>query len=416
MRVVGRRLEIGAAFLAIVLVVGCGQPAPPASVSGARLVLMNLTDSSTGFGLALTDHLLAEPNAGNVFISPLSATLALSMAASAAHGDTRAAMLTALGLDPAVDPSAQAKLTIDRLMQSDANAQLELAQAVWAQNGLALNPAYVARLRSDYQAQLANLDFTSPGAPKVVNDWVDKATHHKIAQLVDRFDPQTVAYLVNATYFHALWATEFTPAPEQGSFTTFSGGSVGVEMMERGHGVTNVVTPDYEAVLLPYKGGRFSMVVLLPSKVLAPSEFSQFLTPATWNQVVSAFHAGVGPSLGGGACVRKQVGPNFGVDCDGGLVMPKFTLDYSADLLPVLRKMGMPVGDLPDICSGCFISRVVQKTHLEVDEKGTSAAAATGVDVILSARMPTVVDHPFALALIDNASDAPLFLGVIGNL
>jgi serpin B len=377
---------------------------------------MNLTDSSTGFGLALTDRLLAEPTADNVFISPLSATLALSMAASAAHGDARAAMLTALGLDPTVDPSAQAKMTIERLMQSDANAQLELAQAVWAKDGLTLDPAYVARLRSDYEAQLANLDFTSPGAPKVVNDWVDNATHHKITQLVGVFDPATVAYLVNATYFHALWATEFKPSTEQGSFTTFSGGSVGVEMMERGHGVTSVVAPDYEAVLLPYKGGRFSMVVLLPRKVLAPAEFSRFLSLATWNQVLSAFHDGVGPSLGSATCARKQVGPNSGVDCDGGLVMPKFTMDYSAELLPVLQKLGMPAGELTDICSGCFISSVVQKTHLEVDEKGTSAAAATGVAVATSLRLPIVVDHPFALALIDNGSDAPLFLGVIGSL
>lgn len=412
----GGRHELGAAMLIIVLAAGCGQSGSPPSGNAVHPVLMNLTDSSTGFGLALTDRLLAEPNAGNVFISPLSATLALGMAASAAHGDTRAAMLTALGLDPATDPSTQAKLTIDRLMQSDANAQLELAQAAWAKAGLSLDPAYVARLRTDYQAQLANLDFTSPGAPKVVNDWVDNATHHKINQLVDTFDPATVAYLVNATYFHALWATEFKASTEQGSFTTFSGAAVGVEMMERGHGVTNVVAPEYEAVLLPYKGGRFSMVVLLPRKVLAPAEFSRFLTRATWNQVLSAFHDVVGPSLGGGTCVRKSVGPNSGVDCDAGLVMPKLTLDYSAELLPVLQKMGMPVGELTDICSGCFISRVVQKTHLEVDEKGTSAAAATGVGVALSLRLPIVVDHPFALALIDNASDAPLFMGVIGSL
>jgi serine protease inhibitor len=410
------RHGIGAAFLIVILAAGCGPLAFPPSGSPVHPVLMNLTDSSTGFGLALADRLLAEPNAENVFISPLSATLALSMAASASHGDTRAAILTALGLDPAVDPSAQAKLTIDRLMQSDANAQLELAQAVWAQQGLVLDPAYVARLRSDYRAQLANLDFTSSGAPKVVNDWVDSATHHKITQLVDRFDPGTVAYLVNATYFHALWATEFKASTEQGSFTTFSGALVGVEMMERGHGVTNVFAPDYEAVLLPYKGGRFSMVILLPRKVLAPAEFSKFLTSATWNQVLSAFHDAVGPWLGGGTCVRKEVGTNFVIDCDGGLVMPKFTLDYTAELLPLLQKMGMPVGELTDICRGCFISRVVQKTHLEVDEKGTSAAAATGVGVTLSARIPIVVDHPFALALIDNASDAPLFLGVIGSL
>src|SRR5712692_2305933 len=199
----GGRRGIAASILAAILIAGCGQHEVSLPV---RAVSMNLTDSSIGFGLELTDRLLAKPQAGNVFISPLSATLALSMAASAARGATRASIMATLGLDPALDPSSQAKLTIDRLMQSDENAQLELAQAVWAQKGLKMNPAYVAQLRDAYRAQIASLDFNSPNAPKVVNDWVDNATHHKIPNLVDRFDPETVAYLVNATYFHALWA------------------------------------------------------------------------------------------------------------------------------------------------------------------------------------------------------------------
>jgi serpin B len=96
--------------------------------------------------------------------------------------------------------------------------------------------------------------------------------------------------------------------------------------------------------------------------------------------------------------------------------MPKFKLDYKAELLPELVAMGMEVGDFPDICGGCFLSDVVQKTYLEVDEKGTTAAAATGGAMLSSARTPTVIDRPFALGLIDNASNAPLFLGVVGNL
>jgi serine protease inhibitor len=409
----GGRRGIGAAFLAVVLLAGCGESeswSPPKAVS------MKLTDSSTGFGLRLTDRLLAEPGAGNVFISPLSATLMLSMAADASYGATRASILTTLGLDPTVDPSAEAKLTIDRLAQSDSNAQLELAQAVWAQQGLALNPAYVGRLRSDYRAQIASLDFTSSGAPKVVNDWVDSATHHKIQQLVDRFDPATVAFLVNATYFHALWATEFTPQQSRGEFHTFSGATARVPTMKRDDGVRRLITPDYQVVVLPYKGGRFSAVILLPRKVLSPAEFSRFLTQATWTDTLTQLHSAVGPVFGGKNCTGTQPAPNVHVDCDGALVMPKFQLDYSAELLPHLVAMGMTANDLSEICRGCFISRVVQKTHLEVDEKGTTAAAATGGAVNVSARLATIVDHPFALALIDNATDAPLFLGVVGQL
>jgi serine protease inhibitor len=394
-----------------VLLSACGE-VPNVSV---QRVSMNLTDSSAGFGLRLADRLLAEPGAGNVFISPLSATLMLSMAASAAHGDTRAAFLKTLGLDPSVDPSVQARQTIDRLLQSDGSAQLEVAQAVWAGQGLPLTPAYVAKLRGDYRAQIANLNFMSPDASKVVNDWVDNATHHKIPNLVDSFDPSTVAFLVNATYFHALWATEFQPEHDPVDFHTFSGATKSVPMMRRDESVTELLTPGYVAELLPYKGGRFSMVLLLPRKALSPAEFSSFLSKSSWDQALAYLHNGVGPTLGG-PCQPWQGSPDIHVDCRGTLVMPKFKLDYSAELLPHLVAMGMPVGDLTDLCPGCFLSRVVQKTYLEVDEKGTTAAAATGGAVATALRVPTVVDRPFALALIDNATDAPLFLGVIGQL
>ena len=377
---------------------------------------MTLTGSSTGFGLTLTDRLLAEPGAGNVFISPLSATLALSMAASAADGSSRASILAMLGLDPSVDPSSQAKQTIDRLLESDPNVQLELAQAVWAARGMTINPQYASHLRTDYRAKIASLDFTSPGARKIVNDWVDNATHHKIPQLVDAFDPNTVAYVVNATYFHALWATEFKTVGSA-SFHTFAGTPATVPMMHREDGVTQVFTPGYSAALLPYKGGRFSMLLLLPRAVLSPAGFSRFLTRTVFDQTLALLHGAVGELLGGDKCTDKSAGPDVSVSCDGGLVMPKFKLDYSAELLNELVAMGMAAdAGLPDLCGPCSISRVVQKTHLEIDEKGTTAAAATGVAATVSARLEMTIDRPFALALIDNASDAPLFLGVIGQL
>jgi serpin B len=378
---------------------------------------MRLTDASAGFGLGLLDHMLVQPDSGNVFISPLSATIALSMAASAAQGETRAAMLKAMGLDPAVDPSGEARQTIERLGQSDANAQLELAQALWAQQGLQLSPAYVTKLRDDFKAQLANLDFSSPDAPRVVNAWVDAATHHKIDHLVDSFDPATVAYLVNATFFHALWATEFKPMSDSGDFTTFSGKTTKVSMMQRDESVTELRTPGYAAELLPYKGGRFSAVLILPNGVLTPAGFSSLLTLDYWKQTLQYFHNAVGSSLGG-QC-KPWAGPTDArVDCNGSLQMPKFKLDYGADLTGVLHSMGMPIpgAGVPAICGGCFVTDVVQKTYLEVDEKGTTAAAATGVAVATSLRIPTIVNRPFVLALIDNATDAPLFLGVIGNL
>jgi serine protease inhibitor len=404
-----RLLALG--MVAAFALTACGSE--PADVPVQR-VSMKLTDSSPAFGLKLLDHLLGEPAAGNVFISPLSATIMLSMAASASDGETRIAMLKALGLDVSGDPSAEVAATMKRLATSDPSAQLELAQAVWAQDGLQLSPAYVAKLRGDYKAKVGNLDFRSAGAPGVVNGWVDEATHHKITELVDSFPAETIGFLVNATYFHALWATEFK-ATAPGDFHTFSGDTRRLPMMRRDDEVIVLSTLDYQAALLPYKGARFSALVLLPKRELAPKEFATLLTEARWAEVMGYLHRAAGVTLG-----DKCAGHGFGdsvVTCGGTLLMPKFKVEYKKDLTETLAAIGMPMpASLPQLCDGCALSKVIQKTYLEVDEKGTTAAAATGGSVTTSAPVPMVVDRPFAFALIDNATDAPLFLGAIGDL
>jgi serpin B len=333
------------------------------------------------------------------------------MAASAAHGDTRVAILKVLGLDPNADADTQAKETIARLTQSDPNTQLELAQSVWAQDGLALNPAYVARLRDDYQAQLANLDFSAPNAPTVVNGWVDSRTHGMIKKLVDQFDPGTVGYLVNATYFHALWAAPFTTMPTPIKFYDFGGGTSSPPSMFRHDDVIVDWRREFLAALIPYAGGRFSAVVIMPQKVLSRSSMARFITLALWSQALEDFRAAIGDAL------NSTCKSALGITCDGNLQIPKFTLDYHMDVTDTLNRMGMPIpAPTPDFCSGCSIDNVVQATRLEVDEKGTTAAAATGVGEVLAARPGLTVDHPFVFAIVDNATGAPLFLGVIGNL
>ena len=403
-----------AAAIGVILIAGCGSTVAEEPNSVQRLSV-KLADSSTGFGLNLLDHLLAEPGAGNVFISPLSATIALSMAASAARGDARAAMLRTLGLDPTVDPSGELRQTIQRLNQSDPNAQLELAQAVWLQNGLKLNSAYEAKLHDDYQAQLANLNFNDPNAPAVVNKWIDAKTHDKIQTLVDEFKPNTVGFLANATYFHALWTTEFKPMKTTVDFRQFSGQTVAPPMMRRDDDVVALLTRGYVAVVLPYKGGRFSAVLILPSGVLSPADFGRFITASLWTQTMEAFHAATGPTLSDKCRAWSQ--GDAEVRCGWTLQMPKFTLDYHEKLTATLHALGMPIpgANVPDFCDGCYIDDVVQGTHLEVDEHGVTAAAATGVAIRVCGCM-TVVNRPFAFAIVDNATDAPLFLGAIGDL
>src|SRR5262249_28777434 len=158
--------------------------------------------------------------------------------------------------------------------------------------------------------------------------------------------------------------------------------------------------------LLPYKGGRFSALVIVPHAQLSPKEFATFLTPARWQQTMSVLHGSVGSSLGG-PCVQREGTAEAAVACRKTLIMPKFELEYEKDLTDSLNAIGYPISaGLPDFCNGCALSYVIQKTYLKVDEKGTTAAAATGGAVATALPTPLVVDGPFSLALIDNATDA----------
>src|SRR5205823_5816899 len=150
----------------------------------------------------------------------------------------------------------------------------------------------------------------------------------------------------------------------QADFHRFGGTTVKVPMMRRDEDITLLRTPSYDAALLPYKGGRFSAVLLVPHAILSPKDFSSFLSLAMWNSALLALHSSVGSSLAG-TCDDRQVTDEVSVGCRGTLVMPKFKLDYKKDLTETLGTLGMSIpAGLPEFCGDCSLSKVVQKTYL----------------------------------------------------
>jgi serpin B len=263
-------------------------------------------------------------------------------------------------------------------------------------------------MREGYGAEVRNLDFTLPGATQVVNDWVARATHGQIGNAVERIDPSGILVLVNATYFNGLWEDPFDPEdPIPWDFTTGSGRSTGVRMMERSALFAYMEDSDLQAVQVRYKQGRFSLVVVLPRKPLVPAAFHDIAAPSSLARIL----AGLRPER-------------------GTLRLPKVGLDYVADLVPELLEMGMgPAFGKDADFSGMFegaipayVSKVSHKTRLEIDEKGT-AAASTVFDMLLGAIDPgappppfmMTVDRPFLVAVIERETDLILFLGVVGN-
>jgi serine protease inhibitor len=379
----------------------CSQSPPPASASGDAFAAGSRT-----FGLALTAR-LAAASPDNVFVSPLSAQLALAMAATGARGDTQRAMLDTLGLGGlAADRVApEAAALMDRLASSNC-VTVEIANGLWARRGLALDPAYVRAVRSSFRGESSPLDASSP---KVVNDWVSRATHGQIPSILDRVPPDLLLYLVNATYFHGNWQVPFDAAQTRPALFHRAGAAdVSVPLMDRSGSFAYGEGPDYQAIALPYTGGTARMVVILPTATLAPSAFAPYLDPARFQQVTGALEAGR----------------------SGEVLLPRFNLDQEASLLNALHALGMtpslqPGADFsgiaPSCARRCFISDVTQRARLDVDERGTTAAAATRVGVSATAVLATgepfrmLVDRPFLAAVQDTSTGTLLFAGVVGD-
>jgi serine protease inhibitor len=357
------------------------------------------------FGLHLLRDIVDRSPAKNVFISPISIFLALHMAENGSAGATQAAMRKALEL-PAVDARALniSSATLQNLLKSQAPAALSIANALWADRHFTLAPDFVKLCQSVFGARAASLNFADPKSAAEINDWVKTNTKGKIPTIVT---PDGVAkaalILTNAVYFAATWESEFSVAATHDEpFHKTGDGSKTVPMMHqvalRGAYRSGA---GFEGAMLSYKNSAMFFYALLPQPGKTPKDVLASLRPD-----------------------RLSDGPT---EFDLDLKLPRFTLDFSASLADYLKRMGMDVAFhypgadfLPMGSKELFISDVIHKTRLEVDEKGTVAAAATAVMMRAGSAMPQarpkkilVFDRPFVVLIGDSQTGAVLFAGVI---
>lgn len=359
------------------------------------------------FGLQLLRDIAGRKPGENVFISPLSVFLALQMTENGSAGTTRTAMKKALAVpdldERVLNASSAALQTL--LGMRDAGA-LTIANALWADWHFTLEPEFVQLCESIFGAKAASLDFSNPQAAAEINDWVKTKTNGKIPNIVR---PETVAkaalILTNAVYFAAKWRSEFSISQTQDApFHTVGGGSKTVPMMHHSRLTAAYRSgSNFEGAELFYKESSIFFYALLPQPGKTPQDVLGSL---------DIEHLTDGPA-----------------DFDLELKLPRFRLDFSASLREDLGKMGMeiafryPQADFGPMGSRqFFISDVIHKTRLEVDEKGTVAAAATAVIMAAGSAMPQqrpkktlVFDRPFVVLIGDFQSGAVLFAGVVEN-
>jgi serpin B len=351
----------------------------------------------------------------NFVCSPAGAAIALSMVAAGARGETQAEILRALQIAPEnLDQSwgsFAAVLTALKARDNQDGLVLKVADRLWVQEGLKLRPGYVSLLRDRFRAPLAEVNFVTGGEAPVlaINRWASDATHGRIPRLLAGVNRETRLVLTNAVYLLGEWRQPFREAAtHDGKFITpkestpAAPASDTVRMMSQVSSFRFAHLHDAKMVELPYKGG-LSMLVVLPDDVDGLETIEDELGNwyAEWLAALQA----------------RQVD----------LALPRFAATTDLELVSLLQTMGIRrafgpgVADFSGMTEGAelFIGDALQKAWIEINEKGTEAAAVTAVEVELASMPPDPppppvifhADHPFLYLIRDMESGTILFVG-----
>jgi serpin B len=365
--------------------------------------------ANNAFALDLYGKLAAGEH-GNLFFSPNSIESALTMTYAGARGKTAAQMAAVLHLPPGSDAiHKDFGAFLGRLNGEPGQPrgyELSVANALWGQTGFDFLPAFVDVLKTDYGAGLAEVDYkrNAEGARQAINGWISKQTHDKITNLIGPgvLNATTRLVLTNAIYFKGNWAVPFNKnATHDEPFHLSANEESKVPMMHRTGEYGYMEAADFQALKLGYAGNQLSMIVLLPRRIDGLPQLETELSTSNLSDWFGKFF-------------QKQVA----------VALPKFRMTQSFELAPTLGSMGMQDAFNPVTAdfSGMtgtkdlFISNVIHKAFVAVDEQGTEAAAATGVVMAARAMMPSPptvfrADHPFLFLIKDDQSGAILFLG-----
>ena len=358
----------------------------------------SVTSANTRFGFKLLQDLREREPGANIFISPLSISIALTMTYNGAAGETEHAMAEVLeigGLDRDTVNHSNAALR-NSLEDPDPKVEISIANSIWSRQGVEFNADFLERNRVFFGAEVASLDFSALEATEIINEWVNTNTNGKIEKIVDRINPQTLLFLVNAIYFKGNWQDEFNKSmTRQGIFHLSDGNEKRVEMMRREGEYPYFRGENFEATSLPYGDGRLGMYIFLPNRDSNLNKFLGNLNAGNWGDWISQFQ-----------------------DRRHDMILPRFKLEYEVSLNNTLEALGMGIAfgsgaDFSGMGPSLFISEVKHKTFVEVNEEGTEAAAVTAVVGVKSVPSVFRVDRPFFFAIYDTETETVLFMGVV---
>jgi serpin B len=341
----------------------------------------------------------------NIIISPLSISVALSMAVNGANNETRTAMLNAL-LTGSETPESINKAYQDltkALLNIDKRVLISLANSMWIEDNFPVKKDFKDILTEYYSAEGRSFDINDSSVPGEVNNWIENKTNGLIKNMLESLDPQTAMLLVNAIYFKGQWSSKFDKSlTAPADFYKTPGEVISVPMMNQESNYKIFRGSDFTVAELPYGQGNYVMDVILPDENKNLNEVIQNVSSENFNNYISNLH-------------EEKVKLSF----------PKFKYGYKKELKDILSDMGMGVAftesaDFSNISDiAVMISFVLHQAMIETNEEGSEAAAATIIGFVNTSMPagPVVLnlDRPFMYIIRETSTNSILFMGRLSD-
>jgi serpin B len=362
-----------------------------------------IVQSNNEFAFDFFKEIADKAEEENYMVSPVSLSLALSMAYNGATNDTKTAFENTLKYDDASleDINTVNQALIQNLASQSSGSILEIANSAWMREGFPIRQDFIQRLEDYYYATSDALNFADPNAVDIINGWVSDKTNGKIDGIIENIPPDAVLYLINALYFNAKWKYEFDSKDSKDDDFYLSGGDKKkTKFMNMTNSVDYFANDLFSSVILPYKKDKFNMVILLPQEGKDIEDIIDEMDQENWNNWLNNYHS-----------YKIHVS------------IPKFKFSYKKLLNQSLKTLGLGVAFSDDARFNNIadhslkITEVVQKTYIDVNEKGTEAAAATSVGIgVTSAGPPPsfIANKPFIFAITEKETKSICFIGKLG--
>lgn len=368
--------------------------------------------AAADFALKLLNESRSEYEGDALLVSPLSALLALAMTANGAEGETLAEMEKVLGGGMSIEELNKQLFNYSASLSSTDDAKFNLANAVWVTSSptFSINRNFVSAIENTYDADVIAADL--PSAIPAINNWAKEETFGMIPSILKEgdLDKDTIMVLLNALAFDALWQQQPSDsACFDGNFTTVNGNAQTAKFMwAEANGY--IEGKNEVGIVKNYKGGKYAFVALLPE-----GNVYDYAASLKGEDFLKLYD--------------KRETENVEISAK----MPHFSFDCSIEMRKVLEKMGMPIAfnsasaDFDAMghseLGNIYISRVIQKTHIDLDNSGTRAAAVTAVIMEPECAAPDNIkyyrvelDRPFVYAIVDTEAGLPIFIGICDNI